>query len=753
MMMREEVRNGIKPVDQVNLPIRQWPMGTTAYLYGVYFFQFIEHRYGQLYIDRMIDNYSNKLLPFFINSNARSVFGKDLEQLWVEFEAWLRQEFEQELAQIPTDDKPLSNHGYFTRELEISEDGRIFYVSGGGKDHPALMMIDESGQQHHLTDINFNARISLHPDQKRLLITQPEFCGEYEVYFDIYEYNLIEDDLKRVTECSRYRSATWMNQGNSILAIKTVKGISELHLLDAKGKYIESLWSSKPGVILSQPDWSEEKQQLVMSVFRPTEGWNIELFKPENKQWKPLTKDQHIDMYPVFTRHGNQIHFSSDRSGQYNIHRMNIDGSDHYQITEVNTGAFNSVYNGSSRQLYYLGYHADGYDVFTSDQKSFIIMKDEPGKSNKPENKKQAELNSFTTEDYSPWASLAPRWWFPVLSLTEQESTYGVTGSGNDALGIHNYAYLAAYDTKNNYMSGEFNYVFSNNVAFGVRREGIQLLDSNDDLGIIRNDDDIYLLGLINFPGMTRTWNIQLGAISSKLSDHYVASGIVPLDDKRDRILGMSLYFSNVENPILSISESDGLRARLTVESSDVWNSDFSGEVYNLNLRGFIDLGQEHVLAMQYIHAVSNEQPEPFRLGGEDNDFNVLDVLSPISDPVFGRREYSLRGYAEGHVELEGINMQLASLEWRYPIKRLERGIMAPPLGLMQMSGTLFVESGGVWDDGSQPETYYDSVGAELHMDVNLFYGLTTKMRMGYARGLDDIIGDERFYFSLGASF
>ncbi|MCW8955400.1 MAG: hypothetical protein OQL09_00830, partial [Gammaproteobacteria bacterium] len=750
MMMREEVRHGIKPVDQVNLPMRRWPMGSSAYLYGVYFFQFLQQQYGQQYIDRLIENYSNNLLPFFINSNADSVFGKDLKQLWQEFDDWLKQEFAAELVQTSGTDKQLSQHGYFTRELEISDDGRLYYVRGGGEDHPALMMIDEAGVQQHLININYGARINLHPDQNRLLVTQPEFCNEYEVYFDIYEYNIKKNELKRLTECGRYRSAAWLDGGESMLAIKTVKGRSEIHRLDRQGKYLETLYASDAGVILSQPAWSEQIKYMVMSVFRPGKGWNIELFNPENKKWMQLTDDQYVDMYPVFIHQGQQILFSSDVNGQYNIHQINVNGTNRQQLTEVPAGAFYSAYNEQTRQLYYQGYHGNGYDVFKSGQLELTKVTIKSRNSIKQSNQDQSDSVSYTVTDYSPWSSLVPKWWLPVFSVTEQETILGATGSGNDALGIHNYSYLAAYDTLNDYVQGEFIYVFSSNLAFGVRREGVKLLDSNDELGIIRNDDDIYLLGQLNFPSMNSIWNIQVGAISSEQSDYYVASGILPLADRRDRILGASVYFSNVENYILSVSESDGIRARLTAESSDVWDSDYTGEVYSLNLSGYIDFTSEHVLALQYVHAVSNEQPEPFRLGGEDSDFNFLDVLTPITTAVFGRREYSLRGYAEGHAELQGNNMQLASMEWRFPINRVERGFMAPPIGLMQLSGSVFAESGGVWDDGNQPETFYNSIGAELHADVNLFYGLTTKLRMGYAKGLDKLIGDDRFYFSLG---
>ena len=63
------------------------------------------------------------------------------------------------------------------------------------------------------------------------------------------------------------------------------------------------------------------------------------------------------------------------------------------------------------------------------------------------------------------------------------------------------------------------------------------------------------------------------------------------------------------------------------------------------------------------------------------------------------------------------------------------------------------MDSGAAWDNGSSPDDYYSSAGFEIHADVTLGYRLNTCMRLGFASGLDDVIGEDRVYFSLGASF
>ena len=67
IMMREEVSNGLQPVDHVNLPVATWPAGTTRYLYGAYFMNYIAEKQGEDALLNWVQGYSDNLFPFFIN--------------------------------------------------------------------------------------------------------------------------------------------------------------------------------------------------------------------------------------------------------------------------------------------------------------------------------------------------------------------------------------------------------------------------------------------------------------------------------------------------------------------------------------------------------------------------------------------------------------------------------------------------------------------------------------------------------------
>jgi len=96
--------------------------------------------------------------------------------------------------------------------------------------------------------------------------------------------------------------------------------------------------------------------------------------------------------------------------------------------------------------------------------------------------------------------------------------------------------------------------------------------------------------------------------------------------------------------------------------------------------------------------------------------------------------------------------MRLGSAEYRFPIKRIERGFMAPPLGVHQVHGSLFYDIGTTWKEDHEEKEYYRGYGLEVNVDSVLFYYLPVQFALGYAKGID-AGGEDQYYIRLGASF
>lgn len=748
MMMRTEVSHGLKPVSQVNLPIRSWPGGTSFYLYGVYFYQFIEQRYGRDALLRYIESNSNRVIPFRVNANTQQIFGKSMTQLWADYEDYLKLRYLPQLEAIRATKRvsgeALTDGGFRTGSPVAMVDGSAYYLHNDGYRQPALMRRHADNTSEHIADVNFNAHLDMH-EQAGALISQPGTCDNYYFYFDLYRIDVGSHSAERLTHCARYIYSSWSPDATQIMAVKMSLGQSSLHLLNADGDFKENLWQGKQDEVIGQIDWSPDGSQLVAAVWR-TGHWNLESFDLQTNKWQALTRDHWIQVQPRFTEDGESIVYSADYNGVYNIHRMDNSTGEISLLTHVEGGAFApSIVKDT---LYYSGYGAKGYDLYRIEQVQPVtsldpqtpVIRDEVVVQN------ATDISELTAKDYSPWASLRPRWWLPSAAAASGDGIwFGAVTGGNDALRIHSYLLSAAYEIETRTFSATAGYVYNNRLSLELSRSADIDLDEDNDNEIqsVRLSDEFQLT--YAYPFLHHDWRVLLNATLDEEYTEEVGVGITPLGDFKDGLAGIGFVFDSRQIFNFSISPADGRYVKLTAESSDTLDSDFSGDIFTLDWNEFIQITGEHVLALRMVAGWGTERPNPFRLGGATSTSSI--------EKTFNVRKYNLRGYDENLPELSGRRMYLATSEWRFPLARIERGWMSPPLGLSQLSGSLFYEAGASWNEGGSADRYYPGAGLEVTAELNLFYHLQLKTRLGYAHGFDDELGDDVVYFSLASSF
>ncbi len=753
-MMREEVAKGLQPISHVNLPVTTWPAGTTRYLYGVYFMEFIAEKYGEDRLQQWVDEYSDNLVPFFINTAANQVFDKNLTPLWEEYQQWLKDRFEPEIKKIKkagiVAGKQISKDAYRTesvRAISSSKGDEVYYVRNGGYKRASLVRIDAQGNSEELLTLNNGADLDLHP-KAGILLTQNEYCNNYTVYKDIYLYDQKTDELERLTECGRYLFASWHPDGRHVVAVHHENGKISLHLLDLQTRQKKVLWQADNAEVIGQVDVSPDGKQLVASMWRRGSGWNLELFDLAKKRWKKISSGTSITANPQFTPDGN-ILFSYEVNGVYNINRYMVRSGRVERLTNLVGGAFQSSQASKGGAVYYAGYTAEGYAIYKLDDARVISRL---GKF--PDDRLQLidyKTTSHQQRDYSALSNMYPRWWFPTYGYTEQRSELGLTTTGNDALGIHNYSITASYDSKLKEPAGVVSYAYVDVLFLSAQRINEIRLDENGDVNRLSKRN--IASAILAFPDryIQKQYNLMFAAIYDRTADDKLAAGVEPFNDFRDNLLSSAFLYNSANINPLSISEIDGMRLRLVAESS-VLDADYSGQVYTLDWRQYIRTGRESVFALRFVQGWGTDTPRPFKLGGEGiNDDAILTLSGVNNEPVFNVRSYALRGYKEGLPQLRGRRTQLLTGEWRFPLQRIEKGVMTPPVGLMQWFGGVFAETGAAYENS--PQTYYSSAGVEVTADINVFYGLTLRSRLGYARGFDKDIGEDRVYLKIGSSF
>ena len=746
-MMRAEVQAGIKPVAQVNLPINTWPAGNTRYLYGVYFFLFIEERYGESAIQALVEEYSRNLIPFSMNSTFSRVFGKDVEAMWQAFSAWLQERFEPQIealqAQGLVAGQRVSDAGYRTHHVHATDDA-VYYIRAPGDEEETLMRLREGSTQALLEVRNatFDVR-----DDGDIIISQLEVCDEYAAYYDLYLYDDDTGDSQRLTECARYQRAVWSADGTHLYAVKHAAGLFELHRLDSEGVFERRLFVFDEGDIPGDFDVSPDGESLVFSLWRDDFGWNLYRLPVDGGALIALTQDNHVQASPQWSEDGNYIYYSADYTDSYDIYRLPVSGGEHQRMTRTLTGALQSSTVGNT--LFYTAYASGGTHIEQLQQMDAIATF-EPSRGERFEPYRYDAVDASESV-YQPWPSLEPAWWFPTLILTEDVSRYGLSTAGNDALGVHNYFAGISYDSDNAVWHLDASYSWSNVFSIAIQRDNDLFKDGAGNKVRILQSDQLQAVYAIPNSGIQSSSTLLLAAGLETISDVEQFNGATSLGEFSDNFLALAWLYNDAERYPLSISLNGGRSIQMVIEDGDSLGSDLDGTVFTAAWQEYIGLGGEHVLALRALFGSGQGLTSRFELGGEDTGVSYDVFLNRSGTGLFGRRDYPLRGYEEGLPQLRGRNVQLYSAEWRIPGSRTETGIMVPPIGLMQWYTTLFAETGAAYDD--EVDTFYSSVGVEFIADVVAGYFLPVTARIGVANGLDEGIGDTRAYLSFGTSF
>ncbi len=754
MLMRMEVEGGLKPFDEVSMSgVAEWPAGQIPYLYGAYFYEYMAEHYGESRIQRLIHNYSDNLIPFLIGHNMRGTVGKGLIPVWNDYQAELRRRFQGELKQIRAaglkSGERLTWEGYRLSTARAAGNERVYYVRYDLAHSPKLMVLQPGGKPRAVTELRMGARIDVNA-RGTVLIAQPEVCDNRNTYYDLYRFDPENDSSPvRLTRCGRYHFAAWGPDGGEIVASKDTGAGASLVRLDRQGQVVDTLWSGNHGEVLSELDWSADGRYVVAALWRPRSGWNLERFDVTQRGWTALTDDTAIEGQPQFSADGRQVLFTSEHGGVYNLREIGVDGGAMRTLTNVEGGAFSPTQVRPGGEIFYLGYGPKGFDLYRL-RPPFDTRPTPPaGGGLMPAPVKADEPPATTAEarDYSPWSTLRPWSWTPTLYVGPDVTEVGAATYGQDALGLHQWTAQAAYETHTGNTSGALSYVYDQRYRLTGARYYTYDYDGSD-LQRIRRHTRAETAATLPWVRWDYTLALSAGVGWQRETDAQVEPGYTGEGDQEYGLGGLAATFESTRLDPRAISRDDGVDLRLVAEDQDLLPGDYSGEVYTADLRGFLPLGGRHVLALRLAEGWGTENPRPFELGGSRGRFS--EVLEQTF--LFNRREFPLRGYPQGGDGLTGRRMQLASVEWRFPIADIERSFRKPPLGLHRLHGRLALDAGGAWNDGSRPDRYLTGVAAELAADTNLFYLLNLQVVVGVAHGFRSP-GENQAYLTLGSAF
>jgi hypothetical protein len=723
-MMRAEVARGLRSLREVNAGGRAFPLNRD-YLYGGYFFAFVEERYGAEAIRRFIESYSGNLVPFKVDSTALAATGRPMEALWQEYHDWLRARFAS--SAVVDEAGEVLARAFGISAPTLAPGGIRWYIQGDGYTAPKLLRQAPDGKPEAIRNAELDTRLAVAQDGT-VLAAQADICDNYNYFYDLYRVGA-DRDWNRLTRCGRLRFSAALEDG-TIAALRVAGGTAEVVMLDGRGAVQRVLYRAAPGEALT--GLATRGGSVLVTSERAGRGALIELAEG---QPAILVADRAVKHSPRFGESSDEIYFVADYGNVFDVWSLRRPSGRLARWTRSAYGV-REISAPVSGEMLLTTLEADG-DALRLHRLPREPLEHREAQSSEPRTETQPSESSLEDRPYSPWPTLRPHAWFPVVQIADGAVELGVSVFGQDALGLHRYALAPRYEVTQGELLADAEYIYDG--RHGVLFNRWMSVKSEDESYSIRERGQ--WVSTWRALSLERRFYWGLGGALERERLHVVGVGSSPAQD--ERVLGLVAGVDTRRDRWLSEGPSEGQQLRLFAETSRGLGGTYSGDVYRADWRGYLPLGKT-VLALRWNEAYGDADAEPFQLGGSFSD-------DAFTLPLLNDREFALRGYTSGEAALTGHRARVATLEWRTPLADVDRHRVVPPVGLNRLSLNVFADIGAAWEHGASPD-YHRGFGVELMSELRVGYLFGLHARAGIAHGVDEP-GKTTGYLRVGRSF
>jgi hypothetical protein len=764
-----------------------WPGGNRAYVYGSMFFEHLLARYGEERMTAFVDAVAGQWIPYRLDSAGRTAFGISLSQAWSEWGEELRARyalFDAELARTGpvTSPERLTDGARWAFHPSVSPDGStLAYARADGRSDIQLRRQPVEGDASDSESISRTNGLPTYawmPDG-RLLVAQLENDGPHRVYSDLYVMDL-GGATERVTRGARLEQPSVAPDGAWAIAVQNGDGTNGLVRVDLDDGAVSTLVDPRSDVHWAFPRVSPDGRWIAATRWDAGAYQDIVVLDASSGHAvHRVSRDRALDFAPAWSPDGRWLVWSSDRTGILNVFAAELDSETGRvgptrRLTNVRTAAvYPSV--SSDGRLYFSAHHVDGWEA---ERVAFAPESAGPAAAPVPRfaPPPAPELAppapaAGEVRSYSIWPTLLPTYWLPRLGEPVEAGVQpglptkevlgwriGAETSGTDLVGRHAYTVHAQAITPRGEVEGGASYAYRGfgNPVLSLAAEqrwssgGTFLTGSVPDTLFLLDRDRLLngSIGLVS-AAWRRRLSLTVGggfiwrerrALDAGLDDR------VTLADPSLRLAEgwVVVGYSSARSFSFQTGGARGLSATMQARSrrelglasaevgvvgEDVTFADLTGRA-----RGYLPLWggghATHVLAAQIAAGSAwgpGAQRGHFGVGGASGapeDVTGFELFggSYVFLPVRGYPTYSRYGRFAW----------AASLEYRFPIALLNRGLGPWPLHVDRVVGAAFVDAGDAWSP-------YPKIGAiasggmEITFGFLAWYNTTVLLRTGVA--------------------
>ncbi|MBU5612433.1 BamA/TamA family outer membrane protein [Geomonas azotofigens] len=795
MIFRTAVaEENLPTVDQINGDMPNWPSGHLPYIYGYRLQRYLAETYGDDVAGKLALAHAGRF-PYTITRPAKTNFeGKSYREVYQDMIASLKGEQSRRIAVLSKQSfTPLTtiyDDGENLVSPRFSPDGsRIAFTRRDPHDHTSVVVTDASGQKvaafrRQLSD----GSLSWSPDGRSVYFTQAEVNRGFNLYQDLYVYDLASNRSTRLTDGQRLGEVQVSPDGKLFAAVASNRGSQNLVLLsaDARGdKVAPQALTAYPEGRVSGPRFSPDGRAICYVLTDNAGTSSLRMYDLVDKSDRPLFSAGNTIAYPAWAADNSVIYYVSDETGVFNVFAYDLRERKSYQVTHLLTGALQPEPAPDGSRLLVAKYTSRGFKIAQlridrsqwseqrgpalpltralpaaapqlasasqSDSASQSAASKPAAAAAAPSPVEPSQSSQASAVDYTPLPTLAPRFWLPRLYADGPDGVaVGAFTAGADVLGYHSYAVSAAYSGERK--RGYYSLLYSNDVFYPtltLRAHAEPFLYAD----LYQNGNDYWELN----QGVSLEASIPINRLEShyrllagyEIVDQKALSTLQPngtlygvpvFQGRRDNVFA-GIDFDNVLKYPYSVSSEEGRRVSLLYRhysrdlGSDINLSEYSA-TYQEYLRLPIKSPRHQVIYLRLAGAFADGDlqygQQAFQLGGPPSDLNK-----------FPLRGYPLRSMA-------GKYVATGTVEYRAPIMYPLHGVGTVPAFAEKLHCALFADAGQVWDDRRSFHADETRVGAgvELRADLTLGYWAKVTPALGFAHGFNKG-GEDQIYFTL----
>jgi hypothetical protein len=714
-----------EPLDRVNGGLIAWPSGQGPYVYGAYFHEFLAKQYGEASLARLADATAGQL-PYFGSLAFRKVYKRSLGELWNDFETATRAEASASapIAAITR----LTHDGFSVFAPRFASNGRLFYSTVNPHGFPSLRSLDaDRSRSRKITNRYLGSGMGV--STSLLVFDQMEVVNNVGLQSDLYGVTPDTGTVWRLTREARAGDPDITSDGRTL--VFTVQRADRRDLAtmtvpaDRRSRATIETLISEPHVSFASPRWSPDGRSIAAERGRG-EIVLIDLSQKRVVQSLAIAPTGRA-VTPSWMPDGTLL-FASDRDGLFRIYRTDPHTGATWRLDGTGPDARAPEVSPDGQTLVFVGYTEDGYDLFSLSLESlrWTVSDLHATAPLVPKSLTGEPVPDLLPHDYSPWRTIWPRFWTPIVDYDADEWVVGAATAGNDALGRHAYALQAGWATTRGRPDIQGTYVYD-------RWWPTLFVDASDDTDPWR-DGDVRTreanAGVV-LPFRHVRWSQAiLGALHASTDVFTCTTGCGPdgrVETTRGALrTGWTLNASRTYG--YSISAEDGWRASVTTElSRRALGADGDGGASTIDMRGYLPVRPQHaVVAARFAAARSWGDRGVRRL------FSASGNDAQLGGFTFGSDAIGLiRGVDTG--DIAGTHAAVVNIDYRVPLMRLEHGAGTFPLFARTLHGALFADAGHAWESTFRRRDVQVSLGAELSLDAVIGYSLPLTLTTGAA--------------------